>query len=79
MKKPGFPVRDLGQGAYNRDYETAEVLQDDGTYGSSGDYLFWWDTQGRYHQHYLTGGQIVHISGEPMPVKSAIISTETIQ
>jgi hypothetical protein len=36
---------------------TQEVLQDDGTYGSSGDYLYWWDVRGAYHQHYLTGAK----------------------
>lgn len=57
---------------------TGEVLQDDGTYGSSGDYLFWLDSQGRYHQHYLTGGQIIHISSEPISVKSVIINVESV-
>lgn len=58
---------------------TSEVLQDDGTYGQSGDYLYWWDVQGRYHQHYLTGGQIVHISSQPIPVKSITINMESNQ
>lgn len=57
-------------------HETNEVLQDDGTYGTSGEYLYWWDVEGRYHQHYLTGGQIVHISSEPLPVKSVTINVE---
>jgi hypothetical protein len=55
---------------------TREVLQDDGTYGSSGDYLYWWDVRGAYHQHYLTGGQIVTISDQPLPVKSVTINIE---
>lgn len=55
---------------------TAEVLGDDGTYGSSGDYLYWWDAKGIYHQHYLTGGQIVHVSDQPLSVKSVIINME---
>lgn len=59
--------------------ETTEVLQDDGTYGQSGDYLYWWDTRGVYHQHYLTGGQIVHISSEPVVVKEVIINMELSQ
>lgn len=53
---------------------TQEVLQDDGTYGHSGDYLFWWDTKGVYHQHYIAGGQIVHVSNQPLAVKSVIIN-----
>lgn len=57
-------------------FGTNEVLQDDGTYGSSVEYLYWWDVQGRYHQHYVSGGQIVHISDQPIPVKSVIINIE---
>lgn len=56
--------------------KTPEVLQDDGTYGSSVEYLYWWDVQGRYHQHYVSGGQIVHISDQPIPVKSITINLE---
>lgn len=56
--------------------QTSEVLQDDGTYGSSIEYLFWWDVQGRYHQHYVSGGQIVHISDQPILVKSVTINME---
>lgn len=53
---------------------TTEVLQDDGTYGSSMDYLYWWDTKGVYHQHYVAGGQIIHISSEPLAVKKILIN-----
>lgn len=60
----------------NADYWTTEVLGDDGTYGQSGDYLYWWDSKGVYHQHYLSGGQIVHISDQPLAVKSVIINME---
>ncbi len=63
----------------NSDQYTGEVLGDDGTYGSSGDYLFWWDTKGVYHQHYLTGGQILHISNAPLVVKEVIINMELTQ
>src|SRR5882672_6183536 len=44
----GIPV-DIG----GRERHTAEVLQDDGTYGSSVDYIYWWDVRGVYHQHYV--------------------------
>ncbi len=60
----------------NGTHRTEEVLQDDGTYGSSVEYLFWWDQRGAYHQHYVTGGQIVHISDQPVAVKSVIINME---
>jgi uncharacterized protein YcfL len=55
---------------------THEVLGDDGTYGNSGDYLYWWDAKGVYHQHYLTGGQIVHVSDQPLAVHGIIINME---
>ena len=62
----------------DRDYYTNEVIQDDGTYGDSIDYLYWWDVQGRYHQQYITGGMIVHVSDQPIRVKDVIINMEMI-
>ena len=53
---------------------TTEVLQDDGTYGSSVEYIYWWDTKGVYHQHYIVGGQIVHVSDQPVAVKGIVIN-----
>lgn len=60
----------------NTDYNTTEVLQDDGTYGTSVDYIYWWDIRGVYHQQYVTGGMIVHISDQPISVKSVVINME---
>lgn len=65
----GFKVNFAGTARY-----TSEVLQDDGTYGSSIPYLFWWDTKGAYHKHYVSGGQILHVSNKPMKVKSIMIN-----
>lgn len=56
---------------------TGEVLQDDGTYGSSEPYIYWWDSKGVYHQHYIAGGQIVHVSSAPLRVGKVIINVET--
>lgn len=55
---------------------TTEVLQDDGTYGSSVEYLYWKDIRGVYHQHYPQGGQIIHISDQPLAVKQITINME---
>ena len=55
---------------------TSEVLQDDGTYGSSTDYLYWWDTNGVYHQHYVQGGQIVHVADQPLSVPGVVINMQ---
>lgn len=68
----GFPVSIGGT-----ERETDEVLQDDGTYGSSIPYLFWFDTKGVYHQHYPEGGQIIHISDQPLSVPRIILNMET--
>lgn len=56
---------------------TKEVLSDDGTYGASVEYLYWWDTRGIYHQHYVQGGQILHISDQPVAVKSIVLNMES--
>jgi hypothetical protein len=57
---------------------TNEVLQDDGTYGSSVEYIYWFDVRGTYHQHYVTGGQIVHVASQPLSVKNIIINVESV-
>jgi hypothetical protein len=56
---------------------TNEILQDDGTYGSSNPYIYWFDSKGIYHQHFFTGGQIIHISDQPIAIKNIIINMET--
>ena len=58
-------------------YRTAEVLQDDGTYGSSAEYLYWRDARDVLHQHYVSGGQIVHVSESPMAWPKIIMNLET--
>ncbi|MDO8574679.1 MAG: hypothetical protein Q7R61_00130 [bacterium] len=73
-KRPGFAVNFGGT-----EMATGEVLQDDGAYGHSMDYLYWWDTKGVYHQHYVAGGQILHVSSQPLAVKSIVINMEITQ
>lgn len=58
-------------------YCTSEVLGDDGVYGSSGDYIFWFDSKDAFHQHFNSGGQIVHISDKPIAVKNVIMNIES--
>lgn len=53
---------------------TSEVLQDDGTYGTSVDYVYWWDTKGTYFQHYVTGGEILVVTSQPMAVKGVVMN-----
>ncbi len=68
------PVINVG----GTDYYVSELPNEDGTYGSgSSDYIFWFTPDGRFHQHWLSGGQIVHVSDEPMSVKSVIVNVES--
>lgn len=59
-----------------RYYTTSEVLQDDGTYGSSCEYIYWFDASNKYHQHFFTGGQIIHIADQPIAVKNITLNLE---
>lgn len=52
------------------------ALQDDGTHGSSVEYVYWWDSKGVYHQHYITGGQIFHVTSKPLAIKNITINME---
>lgn len=38
-------------GDYHINYNP-DLIQDDGTYGSSVDYVYWWDSKGIYHQRW---------------------------
>jgi hypothetical protein len=67
----GIPVEISGQMR-----RTTEVIQDDGTYGSSIRYLYWKTPQGTFHKHYISGGQIVHISDQPLRVGKVLISLD---
>lgn len=62
-----------------KQYYTDEVLQDVGTYGQSGEYLYWWDQSDIYHQHYVTGGQVLHISNSPIAAGKVILNLELMQ
>jgi hypothetical protein len=57
----GIPVNLSG----NR-YRTTEVLQDDGTYGSSIEYLYWFSPNGRFYQIYRSAGTEIVISDQPI-------------
>ena len=60
-------------------YTTDEMIDEYGTYGNSIEYIFWFDKRGTYHQHYISGGQILHISDQPITVKDVIINMEIIK
>lgn len=58
-------------------YRTSEVLDENGTYGESGNYLYWFDTQDNYHQYYPSGGTYLHISDKPLKIKKANFTLTT--
>jgi hypothetical protein len=64
-------------GSYNVEYNP-ELLGDDGTYGSSVDYLYWWDVKGIYHQQYVSGGMMVHIADQPMQFGRVTMQVESM-
>lgn len=55
---------------------TTEMMQDDGTFGNSVPYFYWFDTQGRYHQHFFTEGQVIAVLDQPLVGKSVIINAD---
>jgi len=59
-------------------FRVNDILQDDGTYGSSATYIYWWDARGVYHQHWVTGGQILHLSDQPMNFPKIILNLEAV-
>jgi hypothetical protein len=59
------------------DYTIADLPNEDGTYGfGSADYIYWFTPEGKFHQHFLSGGQIVHISDTPVSTKGVVINIE---
>ena len=64
----GFPVT-----VHGKVVRTPQVMQESGTYGDSDPYIYWWDTKGNYHKHFVTGGQMIHISDVPLPVRDIVI------
>lgn len=57
-------------------YRTSEVLQDDGTYGGSNPYIYWWDTNGVYRQAFMTGGVLPIISEKPLAFPKVILNVD---
>jgi len=47
-------------------YHTQELPSEDGTYGSSTEYIYWTDSKGRNRRHWMLDGQIIHLVDQPM-------------
>jgi hypothetical protein len=71
--KPKTQVQMYDSDSTSRSTYTQEVMNDDGTYGSSGEYIYWFDVYGTYHQE-MTGAAIIHISSKPLRTKKAVIN-----
>ncbi len=56
-------------------YLTDEFINEDGTYGNSTPYIFWFDVRGVFHQQFLSD-VIIHISDQPLAVKSIVLNIE---
>lgn len=54
---------------------TTEVIQDDGTYGESSEYLYFWNETGQYFQLYV-GGLSVVISDQPTSFQDVVLRSE---
>jgi hypothetical protein len=53
-----------------------DLMQDDGTYGSSAPYFYWFDANGRYHQHFFTEGQIIMVSEQPLAGRRVMFNAD---
>lgn len=54
---------------------TPEVIQDDGTYGDSSEYLYFWNENNQYFQLYV-GGLTVVVSDQPASFQDVVIRNE---
>lgn len=57
-------------GADGKAYETTEFIQPDGTFGSSDNYIFWFDPMHRYHQWGTAGGLGYLLTDYPIDLRN---------
>lgn len=55
-----------------KNFETNEFIQHDGTFGSSDNYIFWFDPQGRYHQLGTNGSLCYLLTDYPIDLENPI-------
>lgn len=58
----------------DKDFITDEVMDENGTYGESANYVYWFDAQDQYHQYFPSGGTYLHISEKPLRVLKSNLS-----
>ena len=57
-------------------FNTDEVMNEDGTYGTSIDYIYFWDPQGNYYQFYPSGGWQIVVSDHPITLPEGVASVQ---
>jgi hypothetical protein len=57
---------------YGGAIRTDELIQPDGTFGASDQYIFWFDPQGRYHQWGTAGGLGYLLTDYPIDLRNPI-------
>ena len=66
----GYSGTSVGNYPTYNNYCTPEIIQPDGTYGSSDNYIFWFDPTGRYHQWGTAGGLGYLLTDYPIDLKN---------
>lgn len=59
-------------------FTTDEVLDEQGSYGESSNYIYWFDTQGQFQQYFPSGGTYLRISERPLRIKKSTLTFEAI-
>jgi hypothetical protein len=59
-------------------YYTEELIQDDGTYGTSAPFIYWFDTNHIYHQVYVNTSSLILVNSQPLAIKSSAINLDGI-
>jgi hypothetical protein len=66
---PSSGIKIPGTDSY---YATNELIQPDGTFGDSDNYVFWFDPMGRYHQYGTAGGIGYLLTDYPIDLEDPI-------
>lgn len=55
---------------------TGQVMGEDGTYGSSAPYLYFFDPQGNYYQYYINSAFQIIVSQKPIAIPSSKVRVD---
>jgi hypothetical protein len=76
--KPKDQPNEFKANEYGSGYFLTEQMGDDGAYGSSSEYIYWWDVKGVYHQ-VSPGACMWHISDQPIRVKKTTLRLDATE